>query len=795
MATLPFLSPATTDKSNKTASVKKWLGEIDAARKREKDWRKEGQRIKEIFDGKKKDSATFNILYSNTETLVPSLYSQVPRPVVKRRFADADPLGKAASQAAERMLKFLCDTNSEAYEDYDSSMQDVVLDAALPGRGMLQFCYEADTVPGDKPGDPEQICSDCIYSESIHWKRVIFGFAKKWCDVPWVAFELYYDKTEATKAFGPKIADTMTYVPENQEDDDNSNDQSGRKSTDDEDAKSLRQVACVYKIWDKRGRRVLFVSQNYDEVLKQEDDPYELTGFYPFPQPLRLLPKSNDLLPVALYLLYENQAKELNKITTRLNRLIDACKVRGVYDSSLDEIEELLKKDDNTLIGAKSVSVLQRDGGLDKHIWLMPIEKIITVIQQLYVARQQCKSVIYEITGISDIMRGSSVASETLGAQEIKTQWGTVRLKKMQKAVQKYARDSFRIMLEMAVNMLELETWIRATGLPFMTPSQVQQAQAAQAAAMQQYAMAVQQHSIISAQAQAAGTPPPAPPQPPVPPQLPPAWTDVIGLLKDQLQREYHVDIETNSTVLPDATEDKQNMTEMLNAVGQFLNAVTPLVMEGSLPFEAAQGILLGIVRKFEMGTEIEDYIRSMKPPQPKAPDKSGEVKLQGQLQQAGLENAGLKQQNEFQKKEHDLGLREAQLKTDRAALTADQELHRIQKDSSVKQLGDAHEKEQMRTKQIADGALGKAEKIATQISAKLDADAKARQAEREKQDGIQKERDKAASQTGDLAAMLKDLKTAIDGLAASNLADSVPDRDQKTGKIARVRKVVKEKS
>jgi hypothetical protein len=359
----------------------------------------------------------------------------------------------------------------------------------------------------------------------------------------------------------------------------------------------------------------------------------------------------------------------------------------------------------------------------------------------------------------------------------------------MQKVVQKYARDCMRIMLEMAINMLEIQTWARATGLPFLTPQQVQQAKAAQAAAMQQYASAVQQHSAVAAQAQAVGQQPPPPPQPPVPPQLPPAWTDILGLLKDQLQREYRIDIETNSTILPDATEDKQNMTEMLNAIGQFLNAVSPLVMDGSLPFEAAQGILLGIVRKFEMGTEIEDFMRQMKPPQPKAPDNSGEVKLQGQLQQASLENNGLKQQNEFQKKESDLGLREAQLASDRAALESDRAIHKASKDTSLQQLGDLHEKEQMRTKQIADGALGKAEKIALQIGAKIDADAKARQAEQSRQDGIQKERDKAQSQQGDLASMMKELKSAIDGLAESNLADSVPERG-KDGKIGRVRKV-----
>ena len=47
----------------------------------------------------------------------------------------------------------------------------------------------------------------------------------------------------------------------------------------------------------------------------------------------------------------------------------------------------------------------------------------------LYQQREQIKAVIYELTGLSDIARGASKASETLGAQQLKSQWGSIRLK------------------------------------------------------------------------------------------------------------------------------------------------------------------------------------------------------------------------------------------------------------------------------------------------------------------------------------------------------------------------------
>ena len=80
--------------------INKWLDEIKDAKKREKEFRKKGKMILDVYSGEK--SCPFNILYSNTETLLPALFSNIPRPIVQRRFKDDDPLGKAVANAAQR---------------------------------------------------------------------------------------------------------------------------------------------------------------------------------------------------------------------------------------------------------------------------------------------------------------------------------------------------------------------------------------------------------------------------------------------------------------------------------------------------------------------------------------------------------------------------------------------------------------------------------------------------------------------------------------------------------------------
>jgi hypothetical protein len=593
------------------AEVLHWLSEISACKKREEDYRKEGERILEIYSGKKKETTPFNILYSNTETLLPAVYSAIPRPVVQRRFKDADPLGKSAADAGVRVLEFLVDTNVDGYETFDEGMRAGVLDALLPGRGVTCVKYDAE-VDGD--GDNAYKKSELVCLESRAWNKVYFGFAKKWSKVPWIAYEDHIDKDEAVRLFGDEVAAKIVFMSEKEEDEGDKN----------EENRGERKTACVFQIWDKAdGKKVRYISPSYkDGYLKVDDDPLQLTGFFNCPKPIQFLEKSNDLLPVSLYMLYENQATELNRLTRRINRITDAIKARGAYDMELGEtLSNIMKGDDNELVPTDKSSSLAAEKGLGNAIWFMPIEQLIAVLMQLIQARESCKQVIYEITGIADIMRGASNASETLGAQQIKQSWGTLRLKRIQKEVQRYSRDLLRMMLEVAATKFSAETWAVMTGLPFLTDQQKAQRDQLMSAAKQAQAQGQQISPETQQQIQQV--------------MSVPTWADVLALLKNDMQRAYRIDIETNSTVEPEAVEDQKNITELMTAIGQYLNGVGPLVAQGILPFQTAQSMLLAITRRFRFGNEIEDQINQMQPPKPQDDGKEAEQQaMQAQMQQ-----------------------------------------------------------------------------------------------------------------------------------------------------------------
>ena len=203
-----------------SAQVGRWFKEFDACRKREAAFLKQGKEVLDIYEGGKDNEdgvstmAPFNIVFSNTETLLPAIYSSVPRPVVQRRFKDDDPIGKAAAQTGQRGLEFILDTNMEGYETVDDGLAHSTLNALLPGRGGCSVKYDADMAQapakeGEEPVDVLQWELVCV--ETSPWNKVLYGYATKWSQVPWIAYEKDIDKAEATRLFGQAVAEKLVY--------------------------------------------------------------------------------------------------------------------------------------------------------------------------------------------------------------------------------------------------------------------------------------------------------------------------------------------------------------------------------------------------------------------------------------------------------------------------------------------------------------------------------------------------------------------------------------------------------
>jgi len=640
------------------ALLNRWKRRVEDSLKREKKFRETAKTCVKVYEGDATIDTPFNILYSNVETLAPAVYNARPIPMVDRRFKDADPVGKAAAEVSTRTLKFLVEAEDENYDSFDESMQAAVLDGLLTNRGVTRFKYTADTSNGD-------VASECVFGETVRYDKFCHGFARTWKKVPWICFEHDMTGDEIEKNF---------QIPEeklNFNDGDNTSDKSASDLDKKEEMTGVK-LAKVYECWDKESRQIVFWSPNYaDGVLKTSPDTMKLQGFFPVPKPLNFMRKTSTLVPTPLYVQYKEQVLELNAITQRIKHLIKSLKVRGFYNGTIEKIETLLVAEDNTFLAADNVQALGENPNVSNLLWLVPLDQIMPVIQQLYSQREQIKQVIYEITGISDILRGSSVASETATAQNIKNQWGTLRLKKMQKEVQRYCRDCLRIMLEMGVTSFQPDTVKKMTGLEFPAAADKQKAQ------MQ---MQMQQAQARFAPPQMGPDGQPIPPQPPQPDPAvqkllaTPAWEEILGLLQNDQLRSYRVDIETNSTIDAEAAQDKQDISELLNALSQFLNGIAPLIEKGVMPFEVAKNMLLAIARRYTFGPQVEESLMQMaEPPQQGGPSPEDQIKLQ--MLQAKAENDQKKAELDLQKAQQQAQLDAAELQGKLQLMQAEMEI------------------------------------------------------------------------------------------------------------------------
>jgi len=433
------------------------------------------------------ETARFNILWSNVQTLTPAVYSKLPNADVSRRFGDNDPVGRVASLLIERAL----DYEIEHYPDFRAAMRHSVEDRFLGGRGTAWARYDPHIKKQDMPQDglqitditeegdelggdihnqaagteeaPEEIEYECAPTDYVHWKDFGHSVARTWEEVTKVWRWVYMSKDALKERFGEDIANKVPL--------DSSPEQLNKYAQ----TNKTNDKARVCELWDKERGTVSWFTDSYPHMLDERDDPLELEGFFPCPKPLYATTTSDSLVPVPDFILYQDQANELDILTDRIDGLVKALRVRGVYDASQPALQRLLTEgDNNTLIPVDKWMAFSEKGGLKGAIDLLPIDTLAATLIQCYQAQQQIKGQIYEITGISDIIRGQSAASETATAQQIKGQYAGLRLRSMQETVSLFASELLRLKAQIICTKFQPQTILEYAAANQMSPADQQ---------------------------------------------------------------------------------------------------------------------------------------------------------------------------------------------------------------------------------------------------------------------------------------------------------------------------------
>lgn len=610
--------------------VRRWATELQLAESQFRKWREQSSKNWDRYRARDKRKNSYNCLYANTSILFPVIYNTPPTPDVRKRWDNNQEIGKCVANVLSRAIEFNLDTTN-----FDRQVRMDVLDMLICARGVSRVRYVPSLVQvGDAQetgaeNDETEQSHEALQGESfdelewesapiehVQWDEYLHGPGKTWDAIPWFAFKHNLTRKELVDRFG-EIGQQVPLDSGPSADD--------QKKYGDDQTFELFQTACVWEIWDKDTREVLWINlQMRGGPLKTEADPYGFDQFFPVPEPLIAIVDSDVQSPPSLFEQYQEQADELDRISGRINRIVNAIKARGLYDPSLGtQVSELFRGEDNDLIPAsENIRMLQENGGIDKFIWFAPLEMLMNVVAGLYKAREECKAVIYELTGIADIMRGSSDAAETLGAQALKVAFGKGRVSDMQRNVQRYIRDLIRMQSLVIAKKFEVSTLQQMTQEEYPTEAEY----------MAKIAPVVMQYQQQAMMAAMSGQPAPQPPQ--MPPK-PTTWEDIDAVLKSDEMRTFRIDIETDSTIAATQQEDLEQMTGALTAVTTVIKELWPMVQAQALPLEAAKELVLVVCRKFKMGSTLEDvFDQIQQPPPPPNPDQG---KAQAEMQKAQM--------------------------------------------------------------------------------------------------------------------------------------------------------------
>jgi hypothetical protein len=557
------------DGKKKATDVSVWLRRLQREQDAHKKYR---DRAKDaVNEYQRKPEKGYPIFWSNTKVTQSAVFNRPPKPDVRRRQTNSK-ADKNLALAVERSIAYQQDTTP-----FFEHAQRSVTEFLVAGLGVTRLYLKTETEsqpvlnPLDQsqiedpqnPGQPlmeDQIVSQHVPLEYVPYDLFRWEPCKDWEDCGWVSFDRWMSADEINREYGTSLVDKSSG-------DDGSKDKpSGQK---------YANLLLVHEIWDDRSKQVIHIcgDEKTKEPLKVEDDPYRLEHFFPCPRPMLGNVVIGELTPCPDYFYISEMCKEIDELTERIRALIKGIKDVGFYDSAFTELARMMEETDGARIPVAGLIQKLQGSNLNNVLALEDITSKATVLVQLVGERERAKLELFELTGIADIQRGATKASETLGAQQIKQQWTNTRLTDKVSEISRHFRDVFRIMGEMVSEHFDPQQLTAQSGVE-ITPEMEQ-------------------------------------------------------VLKSDLFRCYAIDIEADSTIAQDEAEQKQEKTEFLDKFMQAVANGSQMVAQGFLPADVYNQVLLMTLSAFKHGRLLEEAVEQM----PNSMQQLQEA--QGQAQQA----------------------------------------------------------------------------------------------------------------------------------------------------------------
>ena len=662
--------------SKDTATVNRWLKEISTVQqnRRQQTFENIGQRILDKYRNKSdvdtvgtdrwQSNVMFNVLWSNVQVLEPALYSRMPKVVVERTFKDSDPIGRLASEIAERATSY---NLMQQQDRFNYIMSGVVQDRLLPGRGISRLVYKAEfekawETPEEEAeinesgesdsneaveneieqnnqavslldADGAQIMELKPFSETVevcpvNWLDYLESLARNQFEVRWRAFRIYKTRAEllSDTQIDPAVAKKVRLGTDSTK--------TKRQSNYDnqDDASELSKQAAIWVIEEEDTKKAYWICEGYKEApLKVLDNPNKLRNFWSSPLPLVATTTTESTYPTADYVIYQGLADELNYTAGRIKAIVNCIRLVGAHAASFNkEMQNITTLKDGSTWPIQNWGGFVEAKGFKGMLDWIPFDTCVAALPSLMEYQTSLKMQIDEITSMPDIVRGSSDPNDPVYTQQQKSHWTVIKLVKKQQDVQRYCRELISKMAQMIFEpgfFADETIWLMA-GIAQMSPEKQQQA------------------------------------------------PEALALLRDDRLNTFRIDIETDSTIAIDEADAAARWQQYVAGMQASISAVTQItetnpefitpVLEANLAYvrtlrtgRSVEGALEKAMEDWEV--KIKEAQQNPQPPPPdpaliKAQTDQQKVQQDGQIEQMRMQMEGEKTQYDWQMEQQKMG-------------------------------------------------------------------------------------------------------------------------------------------
>jgi hypothetical protein len=586
------------EKSENLGTQAYWKKQFDCTRK-DPDYMKfveQGKKIVKRYLSKTGDivpRTTLNLFHANTRTLESMLFGQTPKVNVDRRWADPnDDVARVASNMLERMMNNDIGLRTDKYA---SALKRSLHDYLTVGLGQSRVRYEATftktevTIMDAATGQPilsfqESLDKEYTHIDYVFWQDFMWQMTRSWNEVEWVAFRTYMSEDDIKARWGEQVAASITYTD---------------KKGDDE-IKGADRCGEIWEIWCKKSKKVYWYNEGARSLLESKDDPLRLWGFFPCPQPMMANLTTTKLVPRADYIFAQDLYNEIDLIEQRIEILTKAVKVVGVYDQSSVGIQRMLSEGvDNELIPVDNWAMFAEKGGLKGQLDWLPIEAVVNALINLIKLRDDAINMLYQVTGMSDILRGQSTESRVSATeQNLKAKFASVRVQALQDMFAYFATDLQMLKGNIISLHYDVQTIIKQSNI--MSTADADMAEPA------------------------------------------------AQMIKAPQEEVWKIQVRPESVAMVDYAQIKQERSEFLMSISQFMQSAQPILQQdpSSLPFllELLKWSLAGFKGSSQIegitDKAIQQAIKAQqeaqsKPPEPSPEEQAEHAKAQAEVQKS----------------------------------------------------------------------------------------------------------------------------------------------------------------